>query len=318
MKLPELKAFDAFMTHGSTKAAASVLGIGQPVVSRQLASLENRVGFALFIRKRNHLTPTPEAYQFHESVSRMLAQFDQIQADARAIANKQMGNIVIAAQPIFCDTFLLDAVARFRVEHPGVSVRLVDAGMEVLLRMLAERNCDMALGITLETEVEGIRTTPLARCEARCVMPTGHRLNQPGPIPLPRLRSEPFVELAAGSPLRTRVENMMQRIEVERNIAAEMRHLSGVCALVGRGVGVAIADPVVELLLNPHEIVSKPLIPTIDWEIAMMEPRDRPLSTVAQELQGFILYEIDGLIDRGVVQRIGEEIEQSSISRDSR
>ncbi len=73
MKLKEIEAFDAFMKHGTTKAAAEALAISQSMVSRLLSGLEEELGFALFKRSRNQLAPTEEAFLYHASVLRLMA-----------------------------------------------------------------------------------------------------------------------------------------------------------------------------------------------------------------------------------------------------
>ncbi|MBI6629444.1 LysR family transcriptional regulator [Pontibaca salina] len=301
MKLRELEAFDAFMRHGGTQKAADAMGVGQPLVSRLLSALERQAGFALFQRKRNRLVPTAEAVLFHDSVAATLDQLRGLEQEARDIANLQRGNIVVAAQPIFCDTFLLDAVATFKRAHPQVGIRIIDVGREDLLAMMAEHRCHLGLGITLDTVGSGADVTPLAHCEARCIMRADHPLNTPGPIPLPRLRNEPFVELAPGSPLRTRVDSLMQSIGIQRTIAAEMRHLRGVCGLVARGTGIALIDPIAELLLDGTDVVSKPLIPSIGWEIALFTSRNRAPAAVVAAFADTLRAEIETLQARGLV-----------------
>lgn len=289
------------MRLGGVKLAAEQMELSQPMISRLLMSLEKDIGFALFLRKRNRLLPSPEAFQYHQAVTRTLSGLRELEEEAAAIAHAQVGHLVIAAQPIFCDTFLLDALSAFRAAHPGVSVRLIDVGMAEMLRLISERRCDMALGITLEAESFGALTTPLARCEARCIMPRGHAQDQPGDIPLPRLRHEAFIELAQGSPLRTRIDNMMQTIRVRRDIVAELRTLHGVVKLVERGLGIAIVDPVASMLLDPDRVSEHPLIPRISWEIAQFVPRDRPLSKIGEAFSAAIAHQVQLLKDRGLV-----------------
>ena len=301
IKLREMEAFDAFMRLASVQGAGDSLGLSQPAVSRLLSALESHVGFKLFLRKRNRLTPTPEAFQYHETVQRALAVMRAVEEEASAIANNQLGHLVIAAQPVFCDTFLLDAIKAFRQDHPGVSIRLVDTGLEEMTRMLAERACDFAIGITLDAEPFGAASKTLARCEARCILPVNHPLNVPGEIPLPRLRSETFIDLAQGSPLRTRVDFLMQTIDVTRDIAAEMRNLRGIVSLVEMGLGIAIVDPVACRLIDPEKVVDRPLLPSISWEIARFTPRDRPLSAVGQAFSEVVDAQIDRLRAQGLV-----------------
>ncbi|SJN14418.1 Regulatory protein nocR [Halomonas citrativorans] len=295
MKIKEIEAFDAFMKHGTTKAAAEVLGISQSMVSRLLAGLEETLGFALFKRTRNQLSPTSEAFLYHASVLRLMASIRDTQKDADAISNNQLGSIVVAAQPIFCDTFLLDVIKRFKQKHPNVGVRLIDAGLQELLKMIDNNTCDVALGITLEADTYGAKVTSLARCSARCIMHRTHPLAKQDVISLSSLQNQAFVELMADSPLRARVDYMMQTVNIKRHMAAEMRHMRGVCALVDRGLGVAVIDPVAELLLPGTAVVSKAMEPTIEWEIALLKSKHKPLSNVAESFCEGIYAEIDSL-----------------------
>lgn len=306
MKLKEIEAFDAFMRHGTTMAAADALGISQSMVSRLLSGLEEEVGFALFKRKKNQLAPTTEAFAFHASVLRLMASVRDTQKEAEAIANNQVGTVVVAAQPIFCDTFLLDVIKRFKEQHPQVRVRVIDAGLHELLKMIDNNTCDLALGITLEAESYGATMTRLALCTARCIMHCHHPLAKASSVPLRQLQNQTFVELTADSPLRARVDYLLQSIDIKRHIAAELRHLRSVCALVDRDLGIAIIDPTAELLLQGTNVVSKPLEPSIDWEIALLTSKSRPLSLVARAFCDEIYREIDNMKELGILQPLPE------------
>ncbi|WP_336273458.1 LysR family transcriptional regulator [Vreelandella indica] len=301
MKIKEIEAFDAFMKHGTTKAAAETLGISQSMVSRLLTGLEDELGFALFKRSRNQLSPTPEAFLYHASVLRLMVSIRDTQKDADAISNNQLGSVVVAAQPIFCDTFLLDVIKRFKTNHPNVGVRVIDAGLQELLKMIDNGTCDVALGITLEADTYGATVTSLARCSARCIMHRSHPLAKEDVVAITSLQNQTFVELMADSPLRARVDYIMQTIDIKRHIAAEMRHMRGVCALVDRGLGIAVIDPIAELLLQGTAVISKPMEPTIDWEIALLKSKHKPLSNVAESFCEEIYAEIGSLHQMGIL-----------------
>ncbi len=300
-KTRELKAFDAYMRLGGVKLAAEQLDTSQPMVSRLLSSLEEKIGFELFQRKRNRLAPTAEAFRFHQTVVRHLAGLRNLEQEANAIASGQVGHLVIAAQPVFCDTFLLDALAQFRKTHPEATVQIADVGMEEMLRMISEQRCDLAFGITLNAEAFGGDALSLAHCEAQCILPKGHLLGDVEEIPLPRLRREMFIDLAQGSPLRRRIDHMMDTIQVHRTIAAELRTIHGIVRLVERGEGVAIVDPVARQLLDLEKVSIHRLIPAITWDIAQFIPHERPLSTVGQAFAAAVAHEIDNLKRDGVV-----------------
>ena len=301
MNLKQLEAFDAFMSHGSATRAAAALKISQPMVSRLLGQLEETIGFPLFVRKRNQLMPTHEAILFHTNVSRSLTAFQELEREARAIANRQVGRIVVAAQPIYVDTFLLDVVARFKQTHPDVAVKIVDTGLEELLRMFNEGSCDLGVGITLDASPYGASLINLGACEARCLIPKGHRLAGRDVVQIEDLRREVFVELAIGSPLRTRVDYMMQTAGAQRQIAAEARTLRAVHGLVRRGVGIAIVDPFSSLLPSGDDVIERPLKPSIPWEMAIFHHEDRTLSRIENAFIDTIRAEIGMLREQGVL-----------------
>jgi len=300
-KARELQAFDAYMRLGGMKLAAEHLELSQPMVSRLLSSLEEKAGFELFQRKRNRLTPTVEAFSFHQSVVHYLAGLRNLEQEAKAIASGQVGHLVIAAQPVFCDTFLLDALAQFRKEHPQATVQIADVGMAEMLQMISENRCDLAFGITLNAEAFGGETLSLAHCEATCILPKGHPLENIEEIPLPRLRKEMFIDLSQGSPLRRRIDLMMETIQVNRTIAAELRTIHGIVRLVERGEGIAIIDPVAHQLLDLERVSVHRLVPSITWDIAQFVPHGRPLSTVGQAFAAVVAEEIESLKRAGVV-----------------
>ncbi|NKX42298.1 LysR family transcriptional regulator [Rhodobacteraceae bacterium R_SAG2] len=300
-KTRELQAFDAYMRLGGMKLVAEQLDLSQPMVSRLLSSLEEKAGFELFQRKRNRLSPTAEAFSFHQSVVHYLAGLRNLEQEANAIASGQVGHLVIAAQPVFCDTFLLDALAQFRKKHPQATVQIADVGMAEMLRMISEHRCDLAFGITLNAEAFGGEALSLAHCEAKCILPKGHMLSDIEEIPLPRLRKEMFIDLSQGSPLRQRIDLMMETIQVHRTIAAELRTIHGIVRLVERGEGVAIVDPVAHQLLNLDRVSVHRLIPSITWDIAQFVPNGRPLSTVGQAFAAEVASEINRLKLAGVV-----------------
>jgi len=80
----KIRAFLAVVDHNSFTAAARSLGISQPAVSSQIASLESSLGFALFERGR-FLALTPEGESFLPYARRIQAAYD--------LANATFGNV---------------------------------------------------------------------------------------------------------------------------------------------------------------------------------------------------------------------------------
>ena len=80
----KIRAFLAVVQEGSFTAAARRLGISQPAVRAQIASLESSLGFPLFQRGR-FLALTPEGETFLPYAQRIQAAYD--------LANDTFGNV---------------------------------------------------------------------------------------------------------------------------------------------------------------------------------------------------------------------------------
>ena len=74
--LNNLRAFEAVARLASFSAAADELFLTQSAVSRQIKSLEDELGAALFSRGTRHVEPTPDAQLLLRSVEPWLARLD--------------------------------------------------------------------------------------------------------------------------------------------------------------------------------------------------------------------------------------------------
>lgn len=302
MNIREIEAFDAFMSLGTVTKAAQKMNISQPMVSRLLSQIEHDAGFKLFERKRNLLEATKDAHIFHNVISRSLIALREIKTTADAISNKQFGRIIVAAQPIYASSFMLDIIAEFKKKRPDVGVKIIELGLENLLKTITEHECDIGIGINLDVRSYRAEMLPLGRCEAKCLIPANHPLAKKKIIELNDFIDTATVELSLGSPLRTRVDYMMQTKGIQRNITAEANTLLAVHGLVRRGVGIAIVDPLTALLDSGNTLVYRPLDFPIIWDMAIFYRGDKSLSSIEQDFVKITEQEIDKLKKRKVLK----------------
>ncbi len=295
----QLEAFNTFMLQGSVTKAAKILGVSQPAISRLLNSLEKEVSFRMFDRKRNFLAATEEARTFHKVVVRSFNGIKEIESQAEAIANKQVGSINIVAQPICVSTYLVDVVAKFKILHPNIEIILHDEGVEGVLEKVSNRSCDLGIGITLNLDSQDVDVTNIFKCRAVCLLPFDHALKNEKTICAEQIKTEQFVELSIGSPLRMRTDNLFYTTGILRNITAQARTVHTVYQLVERGVGIAIVDPFVRLLMNKDKTLLKLFEPVIEWDLALLTPAGIPLNEIERAFVRLLkkhLREVDKLI----------------------
>ena len=68
MRLRHIEIFQAIRQTGSVSAAAQLLHVSQPAVTKVLQHAELQLGFPLFLRVRGKLQPTPEALALEREV----------------------------------------------------------------------------------------------------------------------------------------------------------------------------------------------------------------------------------------------------------
>ena len=124
-------------------AAAERLDMTQPGVSRFLARLEREFGAALFERTTTGVRPTALGAALAEPARSILRGFDAARDAARA---GRAGPFRITAGPVWLDTVLPRAIARFRNACPGVELRVDAATRAEGLRLLAAGDADLHCG----------------------------------------------------------------------------------------------------------------------------------------------------------------------------
>jgi len=124
---------------GSFARAAERLGISQPTLSRNIASLEAALGARLFDRGRGGAEPTVFGRVVIQRGAALVKDMDALEAELRELAGLQAGRLDIVAGPYVAEDLVGPAVARLVTERPALRVRVTvvrphDVGAAVLSR----------------------------------------------------------------------------------------------------------------------------------------------------------------------------------------
>lgn len=126
MSLDAIRGFESAARHLSFTAAAEELCITQSAVSKQIKTLEDALGAALFLRGGKGLSLTPQGRELYEAARAALAQLasavDRLLAVDRA-------SVAVTTTPSFAALWLAPKLAKFQLLEPAIDVR-VDASEE--------------------------------------------------------------------------------------------------------------------------------------------------------------------------------------------
>lgn len=268
------------MVTRSVTRAAEELRTSQPTASRFLAELEREIGFLLFVRRRNKLEPTPEAFAFYEEVQQSFIGLRRLASVAENIANFRSEVIRIAAIPSVGFGVLPHVITPFRRAFPDVQIALDVLTFEEVVRNVAARQCELGF-VAYPVERPGLSESMLLTTSAVCVLPSGHPLAERTRISARDLVGEPLISTGTVAPSRKRVDAAFAAAAVKPNIVLETQTGGLACALVKAGAGIAVLEPLSAMTLLDRQIVVRPFAPTIPFEFRALTRNDRPAARVA-------------------------------------
>ena len=95
----QIEAFRAVVMTGGVGAAAALINVTQPAVSRMIRDLQRHLGLALFERRGTGLVPTSEALSLYAEVERAFVGLERIEQMATELRTRRAGFLRIAALP---------------------------------------------------------------------------------------------------------------------------------------------------------------------------------------------------------------------------
>ncbi len=147
----DLQLFLAIAETGSLSAAAKVVALGQPTVSRRLAALEYRVGTALFRRSVSGVSLTVAGERLVPAAKKMAEFAGEANRAVGASDGRPRGLVRVTASPSVCFEFLAPFAGMLAGKQPGLQLEVLSA-MQYL--DLARGEADLAIRGRAPTQPE--------------------------------------------------------------------------------------------------------------------------------------------------------------------
>lgn len=292
-----VEVFRALMLSGSATRAAEMLFTSQPTISRELARMEQIVGFALFERVHGRLRPTMAALTLFDEVRLAYVGLERVAATAARLREFRDGQLSVIALPAFSHAILPGACRRFLAAHEGVSVSVATQESPVLEEWLTAQRYD--LGLT-EHDVApaGTELTPLLAVDEVCVLPDGHPLLAKCALDLEDFADRPFVSLSLNDPYRILIDEAFAQLGVAPRPVVETPSAVSVCAFVRQGLGLAIVNPLTALDFAGRGLHIRPLTRSFPFRVSLIVPAHRPKNLLVDAFTETLRDEADAIRHR--------------------
>ncbi len=303
MRLRHIEVFNAIMLTGSVSAAARLINVTQPAVSRTLQHAELQLGFPLFHRGKGRLTPTTEALSLYPHIEKLFSQLDEVQrlaGNLRTVGGT--GELRILTVLALSYEVLPRALKAFRARHPGIAVSVESLHSPQITSALLLQQADV--GFVFSPSVHpSLTQEPLADIRMACVAPRGMlppALVRGGAAALSDLVDVPVIELDSRDPVGISLVNACRQVGVGfRHAVVTVQTYHAALAMAHHGLGVALVDQCTAASADLDKVEVLGLEPHIPVPIRALRLSGRPDSVVVRAITQCMRDAIPGVLDWG-------------------
>lgn len=258
MELRQLRHFLTIGEEGSITAAARVLRLTQPALSRQIKALEDDLGTALLERGAHSISLTPAGETLMAEARKLIRAADAIIEKVKAAGIGEPLRIGYA--PSLAGDFLAIAIERFTQFHPRVRVSLNDCSSSEMHAGLASGKLDLILAppsIKPEIRWENLRTYGW-----HLVMKSNHPLAAEKQISTRSLSGEKLLlyDREHYPEYWERITGFFKEHKLQAKIAGEFDGISSLLAALEAGLGVALLSDSISIDRGQREaLVGRPI-----------------------------------------------------------
>jgi DNA-binding transcriptional LysR family regulator len=291
MNLRHLAVFHGVAKSGSVNAAAQLLHTSQPAISRELRTLEDRLGVPLFDR-------LPRGMRLTEAGRVLLGYAEQIfgletaaERAIRELAELEGGELAIGASNTLGMYLLPPLVASFHARYPKVALNLHIGNTQEIVKSILDSS--FALGfVEGRVKDDAIEVKEFRRDRIVAVVAPGHPLAKAATPSIQLLAASPSILREPGSGTREMVERAFARHRLQPQCGLQINSAEALkrAALEGGAVGWISEICVAEELSSGRLVALRTPRLSLERPLYSLRLRGRHLNRSAQMfLQAFEL-----------------------------
>jgi DNA-binding transcriptional LysR family regulator len=256
MTLHQLRIFLAVAQASTLTRASKQLGLAQPSLSKQLATLEDSVGTRLFERAHKRMVLTDAGRLLLHHAQRVIKGIDEAEAGLREFTDGKRAIIRIAGLNSVIKVIVPDALRRCGGAASGIEVDIHEAAPGEVIEMLYARQAHIGLiaaGTVAEASI-GFRQIPVVEDPYVFAVPSTidlgalASLDHASPDVLRVLNN--CIQFHFGTQHTLRVQQWYQRILPSHRLVAHCRTYEVALGLVRSGFGVSLVPALTAYLVE--------------------------------------------------------------------
>ena len=257
MSTARYRAFIAVAQQGSLSAAARALGVSQPTISSQIATLERQSQIELFHRQGYRMSLTGAGHKLLTLAQKLLALESEAEFFLRDSGKLNQGELKIGAVGPF---HVIEMVAAYRARHPGMQLSIRMGNSQQVLHDLEHYSTDVAVLAGLYERPELVMRE-YARHAIILFAHAEHPFARREQVDITELQGQPLLLRERGSTTRVALETALNAAGVKPQLNLEIGSREAIREAVARGLGVGAvseAEFIPDARFKPVRIAGDP------------------------------------------------------------
>lgn len=290
-----LTVFRAVANTGSVSAAARMLHVSQPAVTKSVRLLESSIGLPLFFRANGRLQLTPEAEALLPEVERLFSNVQAIQHLADEIRDGVSGSISIATVTTLSTTLVGNAAAKFHQQHQGLRFDIRSMNTRRAIDTVAMHQVDLGV-VDVAPSGQDLEATELCRVEVGCVVRMDHPLAARRQLKPADLVGHPLIGFSEETYTGRHLRNAFEDSGVPFRVSFTVNHTRTAYTLVQAGAGVAFVDAFPKLAGDFPDLRIVRFRPMIETRPHVVFSKTRAVPVIARNFVRVLKEEVDKLV----------------------
>lgn len=272
MNARQLEVFRSVMREGSLTAAANLLGVSQPAISKVLHHLEDQLGYLLFERVGGRLIPTAEAFLLIDDADRVFRELEVLKDLARRVGERKAGLLRLGAALPVVQSVLPGALEIFRKDHPEVLIHLHGFPAREIAEALRSGAID--IGLTLSPILSPtVRTQTLTQVPLKVLVRADDGLITKSTVFPEDLAGRPLISYGSHAEAGAALDEAFRARDFTRTVSIQVTSSVAAVPLVAQGLGVGLVDG---LSPCPEGLVALPFEPECSMPLVVSLDSARP------------------------------------------
>ncbi|MCR9138724.1 MAG: LysR family transcriptional regulator [Alphaproteobacteria bacterium] len=178
-----LSHFIAAYDYRNLRAAAEVVHVTQPAISKSIGKLENHIGMPLFKRTPDGVRPTEFAHMLRQHAQNIVNEARFVETEIAALTEGSGGLVRIGVGPAWSLSVFPTLLAGFRAVYPNIDIEVQTGVTDHLLPQLIDGDIDVWLGSLHDIdESDEIAVTRVGWSDMTVFASTSHPLVSHTPV----------------------------------------------------------------------------------------------------------------------------------------